>query len=319
MAAFSLDNSELVRAVLQVMGLGRTPSEALADSAIEADVRAVIRSGLRRFYFPVQDGQVYQWKFLEKHYAIPAEAAFEDGTIEVSSGTVTLTSGTWPSDITDYFIVVSGHVLFVTERTDDNNVEVSHTQLAVSSGTTYSAYKYRYSLPSDFGEWLDDVVYSKGSDNWELSNSSESDLRLRYAIGQGAATRTTHYAVTHTPDSGTPSIVVWPIPAAEAFIQGVYLAVPDDNLPGDLDTPGSTVQVRPIYAEAVLEACLSAAEEYNNDAPGVHAQRFEAALRTAIVHDKATAAAYDFGNRAVDPRGRGPVVSMLDLSEAEIS
>lgn len=308
-ASFSLDNSEVVRAVLQVMGLGR--DAANMDDATEADVRAVIRSGLRRFYFPVANGQTYQWRFLESHLSLNVVAVFDDGTVEVSGGTVTLTGGTWPSDMTNYFIRVSGHVLFVTERTDDNNVEVSNTQLTVASGTSYDAYKYRYALPSDFGEFLGGVVYADGDDldgTRMLAGSSESEIRLRYAVGQGTSVRTTHYAVTHTPDASGPTIVLWPVPAPDAFLTGTYLAIPEDNLPADLTTPGSVVQVKPIYAEAVLEAILSAAEEYNNDMHGVHTARFQAAIQTAIMHDKAVGGAYDFSNRVVDPRSHGTVL-----------
>jgi len=317
MSAFSLDNSEVVRAVLHELGLGRDPT--LMDAATEADVRAVIRSGLRRFYFPtVDNGTVYNWRFLEKWHAIPAEPVFSTGTIAVSAGTVTLTGGVWPSDITNYFIRVSGHALFVTARNSDTEVLVSHNQLTVAAGAAFTAEKYRYALPSDFGHWRDGVVYAAGGGglgtSHALAGSSESELRLRYAIGQSAGDGSTaHYAISSVPDAAAFSILFWPIPEAGAFIQGVYVAEPDDNLPASLTAPGNIVQVQPAYAEAVLEAILSAAEEYSNNIQGVHTARFESALHRAIQHDKAVGGFHDFNDLVNDHRRHGRVLP-IDFS-----
>lgn len=318
-SSLQLDNSEIVPLVLQVMGLGRTAAN-MSDET-EADVRRVIRAGLRRFYFPTIDGKYpYQWRWREKSHPIPILAIYETGTVTVSGGTVTLDSGTWPANLTDYFITVSGHVLFVTERTSDTVAAVSNTQLSVDAGTSYAAYKYRYDLPSDFGEWLGGVVYADGEYTRTLANSTESELRLRYAIGQGTGAivnqnvHTTHYAITSTPDATAQQIIFWPVPRPDAFIQGVYLSVPEDNLPSDLTTPGSTVQVDPKYADACVECILAAAEEYNDRMLDIHNQRAEQALRTAIAHDSAAGGHYDFSHREEHGKGVGRVVSSIDFT-----
>lgn len=304
MASFQLLNSEVVRAVLVQAGLGRTAADM--DSATEGDVRAIIRAGLRRAYFPTQNGYPYQWRWLETKFSVSAEEVFDDGTIEVSGGTVTLTGGTFPADMIDHYIEVEGHVLFVTERTDDTHVEVSHTQLTIASGTSYEAPRYRYDLPSDFGEFIGGVVYADGENSWCLAGSSEPELRLRYAIGQDLGTDTTHWAVFDG------KIYFWPTPAPDAFIQSIYIAVPDDNLPADLTTPGSTAQVDPIFAEVFMEAILAAAEAYNDDTAGIHEQRFQVALQAAIAHDQIVGGHYDFSHRAV-PRnhlGHGEILPL---------
>jgi len=304
MADLQLDNAEVVRAVLQQAGLGRTAANM--DTATEADVRAIVRSGLRRFYYPTHQGYTYQWRFLESTFAVSAEDKYETGTVEVADGTITLTSGTWPSDITDYYIDVDSHIVFVSSRDSGTEVTTPHTQLAVDSGTSYEAVKYRYSLPSDFGEFLGGVVYQDaGGESRMLINSSEQELRLRYAIGYDLANETTHYAVFGG------KIYFWPPPQTEAFIQGVYLANPDDSLPADLTVPGSTVQVEGIYAEAALEAILAAAEAYNDDTAGIHEQRFQAALVAAIMHDRAVGGHYDFSHQTgPDYKGNGPIMQI---------
>lgn len=304
-SSLQLDNAEIVRAVLQITGLGRDASNL--DSATEADVRSIIRSGLRRFFFPTSQGFTYQWRFLEQEFDVTAEAVFDDGTVEVSGGTVTLTGGTWPADIVDYYIDVDSHILFVDTRTDDNNIEVSHTQLTVDSGTSYEAKRFKYDLPSDFGEFLGGVVYANESTNKMLIASSAQELKLRYAIGYSLANETSHYAVM----PADKKIMFWPVPTPDAFIHGIYMQIPEDNLPADLTTPGSVVQVQPIYAEAVLEAILAAAEAYNDDNAGIHEQRLKIALQSAISHDRATGGHYSFSHRVPDGfKGHGPVVNI---------
>ncbi len=308
MATFSLDNSEVVGAVLIVMGVGRDASKM--DSSTESDVRAILRAGLRKFLFPLIGDHVHQWSFLTKFHPISADTTFKTGTIAVSAGVVTLTGGIWPAAIKDYFIDVGGEVLYVTARTSDTLLAVSHTNLSVTAGATYEAFRFRYDLPTDFAEWQGGLVYQNGSDHWPLSGASESELRLRYAVGQGLSSRTTHYAITSAPDADaelaeTPAatsqqIVFWPVPEPDAFMQGIYLIAPDDKLPADLKTPGVVVQVPPLYSEAALEAILSSAEEYNDDTQGVHALKFQTALAATILHDKASGAEFDFSRRVGD-------------------
>ena len=314
MATLGLNNSEIVRSVLQVSGLGR--DAANLDAATEADVRQIVRSGLRRFYFPSENGFVYQWRFLETVFSVSADDHFSDGTVTIapdSGGSiVTLDSGTWPTDLTDYLIDVDGHILFFTERTDDDEAKVSHTQITVDAGTSYEARRFRYSLPDDFGEFMGGVTYAKESKDWRLIASDEPSLRLRYAIDQSPATSETTYYAVHNKQ-----LYLWPEAEPSAFIQGVYLAVPDDNLPADLTTPGSTAQVDPIYAEAMLEAILAQAEAYNDDGGnGLHEQKFQLALQAAIAHDRNVAGHYDFSRRVgPDYKGVGTILN-IDFTDA---
>lgn len=302
MAVLSLNNSEIVRAILQVMGAGRNSGDM--DTATEADVRNIIRDGLRRFYFPTVGEFVYQWRWREKHHPIPIDAKFTTGTIAVAAGTITLTGGIWPAWLADGFVIVSGHVLFVTVRNSDTVLTTSNSALAVTAGAKYEAFRYRYALPSDFAEWLGGVVYADGSDSWTLAGTSEAELRLRYAVQQKTNDRTTHYAIASTHAADAMRISFWPVPQPNAFIQGVYLSVPDDNLPADLKTPGVTVQVPPLYAKAAVEAILAEAENYMTKLDGQHESRFQEALQQAIAHDKAVGGAYDF-DRPIDPDFRG--------------
>src|SRR5262249_13224007 len=129
---------------------------------------------------------------------------------------------------------------------------------------------------------------------------------------------TTHYALTTAPNADELRMMLWPVPAPDAHIEGVYLSIPDDNLPDDLADPGDDadiVQVKPIYAEVFIEAILAAAESYFGDTAGIHEQRYQAALIRAIAHDKALGGAYDFSQPIRDPRACGNVLP-IDFSGA---
>jgi hypothetical protein len=287
------------------------------DAATEGDLRAIIRAGLRRFYYPVVGGATYQWRFLEKYHPFNIEAAYSTGTIAVSGGVVTLTAGTWPLTLADGFISVQGHILFVLVRTNGTSATVSNTQLTIPAGTAFEWFRFRYDLPSDFSEWKGGLVFSDGSENRLLAGTSESEIRLRYAIGQGDNAQTTHYAISAVPSGTEFQIMFWPVPEPDAFIQGVYQAIPADSLPADLTDPGAAVtQVTPIYAEAMLEAVLAAAEQYNNNLQGIHEARFQAALAAAISHDRAIIGHWDFSRdiREYD-MGHG-LVTEIDFSQA---
>jgi hypothetical protein len=109
------------------------------------------------------------------------------------------------------------------------------------------------------------------------------------------------------PDADEYRILFWPVAEPEAFIQGTYLSVPEDNLPASLNVPGSTIQCPPMYAQAAVESILAAAEASVGVA-GPHDERFQVALRNAIQHDAATGGAYDFSKPVRKGYGIGEIL-----------
>jgi len=312
-ANLQLSNSEIVRNVLMESGLGRDITSFVNDPATAEDVRNIIRSGLRRAFLPIDNGVPYRWRFLRKHAPFSIVPVYSTGTLTKTSGSgnVTLAGGTWPAYAIDMFIRVNGHVLFINTRTSDSVVIVENTQIAVTAGTAFEAFRYRYPMPTDFAEWDGGVVYSISSGETTtasshfLAEADEADLRMRYHIGWNEDSETKHFAVSATYEGdGGFNIMFWPVPEPDAHIQGVYHSIPVDNLPADMTAPGSdVVQVPPMYAEAFMEAILAAAEAYNHNAMDVHEQRFQAAIAAAIAHDRAAAGAFDFSNSPGGRRG----------------
>jgi hypothetical protein len=301
--SLNLLNSEVFRAALNAAGIGRTVGNLSA--AEEADLRAIVRAGLRRFFFPLSNGQPYQWRWLERFHTISAPDSYTTGTVTISAGVITLAGGTWPSWAANGFMSVDGHIVFVETRTSDTLLATNHTELTVAAGTTYELFQYRFDLPTDFAEWTGAVTYANSADYWILAAASETELRLRYSANYNYDARTSHYAVTPAQD-GTFRLMLWPVPQTSAEIRGVYIMAPQDNLTSDLTTdPGTTVQCPPAYADAAMEAILAAAEAYNDDAIGIHEQRFQTAIAAAIAHDRSTVDGIDFsrqiGRRRIPP------------------
>jgi hypothetical protein len=301
------------------MGFSRQ-NVADMDDATENDLREVIRAGLRRFYHPVEDnGFTYQWNFLDRHHPISAVAAYKTGTIAVSGGTLTLTSGTLPPEFEDYFVVVSGQILFVNERLTDTTATVNNDQIVIAAGTSYTAKRYKYGLPADFNAWRDGPVYMNSGTSQNrvrrLARANEAELTMRYAIGNGGDD-TTHFAVTTAP-SGTFHITLWPVPIPNATILGTYQTLPDDSLETDLRDVGvsSTItQVTGRYAEALLECVLAAAESYTDDMNGVHEGRAQMALKQAIAHDRAAQGPMNFNESLGRRRSRYPNIQNIDFT-----
>ena len=274
-------------------------------------------AGLRRAFYPMVGEFPYQWRWLERFHRISAPATYETGTVTIANGVITGVGTTFPTASADYFMSVDGHIVFISGYTSATVIATAHTELAVAAGATFVMYRYRFPLPADFTSWTGGVTYSNGSDNWMLAGASEAELRLRYAVNYNYNNRTSHYSITGTP-SGDFNITLWPVPQPDAFIQGVYIAVPEDNLPTDLrvlgDDEDPILQCAPAYAEMFIEAIMAAAEAYNDDAIGIHEQRFQSALATCVAHDKIVSDGFDFSRALSGRMTRTPFPTSIDFS-----
>jgi hypothetical protein len=300
-----LTNDELLKAMCLVAGINRNP--AGLDATTENDFRAMIRAGLRKFFSPPPiDGGIHQWRFLDRQFFAAYQAPYDTGTVTISGGTVTLDSGTWPTWAADGLLRVDGHSLFVTARTSDTVITISNTGLAEAAGTEYTLYRWRYPMPSDFGELIGRVVYAHPNCGRMLRGVMDTEIRLRYAANfQTGSTRM--YAVVPGGDSTADDddwyFTFWPTFDADASGSAPYRAVPSDNLDSDdLLVGPAVIQADAVHAQTMLAAILCAVEEYYNTDYG-WGERFMERLKTSIAHDRHTAGPVDFsGQPGVDQR-----------------
>lgn len=293
--SLALTNDEVLRSIAVVAGVGRDPVNDW-DANFLQDARDIIRSGLRRFFQPVLvDGAVHQWRFLERKWEDHGLAAFDDGTVTVSAGTVTLAGGTWPTWADDGFLRISGRTLYVSSRDSGTQLTIEHDGVSHAAGTEYTLNRWRYGLPSDFGEFLGGVVYSKGSNQGYLLRSrDEAEIRRRYEAHFRTG-ETTLYSVWHGSDNDASEwyLSFWPTANENAVFAGRYRSAPEDNLETTLTDGGTTIQIESVHAETLVAAIQAATEEFYG-LPGVHSARFAERLRASIKHDRHTAGAVDF-------------------------
>lgn len=185
----------------------------------------VVHSGLRMFYWPVVEGELYEWSFLKK------------------TGTITTSAG------------------------DDE-----------------------YDLPADFGGSIETMMHAAGEGRRRLSRVGETEL-LSWRSADAASGVPQYFAVSAVqPVAGSATsyeVLLYPKPDKAYSLVYRYGICPD------LD--GATVHLgNATHSEAVLEACLAAAEKAirpelvqgGPGGPGVHQQRFEQLLAAAIASDR---------------------------------
>jgi hypothetical protein len=283
----NLKNSEALRAIGMVIGVNRTATQWLPDEL--GDARAVIRAGLRKFFHPSLDGEIHQWRFLERPFTAVGVAPFETGTISAVDGEVTLDGGTLPPWAADAVLRVEGQTYYVSTVDSTTEFTVSSSGLNLDPETAYSLHRWRYPLPADYGEIIDNAVYSFDSQSRILHPSDAQEIRLRLAVNFQVG-RALKFAVeTGSDNDGTSRYVTtYPIFDDGAFATTTYRAEPLDKLDDtDLTAEGDIVQVDSVHAETLLAAIMAAAEEYMNDEiDGAHGQRYLRLLSASINHDR---------------------------------
>lgn len=305
-SSLALSNAEILRGIALVTGSSRTAGDW--DAAFLSDSRDLIRSGLRRFFNPInpQTGRAHQWRFLEREWETHGEASYSTGTVAVSSGTVTLTGGTFPTWAADGILRIDNRSLYVTSRDSGTQLTIDHTGVSHAASTSYTLYQWRFGLPADFAEFLDGVVYEKGSNQgYLLRQRPESDIRRRYAANFKTGD-TTLYAV-YKGDSAEASdwyLSFWATADENASFVGRYRSAPEDNLDDtDLTAEGTTVQVESVHAETAKAAIMAEAERTFNGGPGPYAQEYDRLLSASIEHDRHTIGRVGFKDkRLTNPR-----------------
>lgn len=268
------------------------------SSTQTSDVSHILRSGLRKAYYPPSLGPgqpAHQWSFLRPWDTITTNEPYSSGTITVANGVVTLSVGgqPWPSWAAGGFIAYGGKYYEVSTRDSNSQltlVDVSSDNDA-SSGTTYTLYQYRFTLPSDF-ESLDGPMYyspDQSTDNVPLTRRSDTYLRMLYqdsdtdtftsepkffAIYPGSPSATTAAQVWY--------MIIWPFPRLVFHLKYRY-HVQMFDLDGTNTTPPGGAQ----HSEMILEAVLSEAElKLNDGVGGEHTAKWKELLAASIMLDR---------------------------------
>lgn len=284
-STLSTTRSEILQAVGDFFGYTRNPHVWTREET--AQITRVVRSGERQFYSPPPVGGVtHTWSFLRPRLRITISAPYATGTVGISSGTVTLTGGTWPEWAADGHLVVDGVGYAVASRTSNSVLVLDDTSVTVASGTDYALQRWQYTLPDDFGGFIDAwLAYTPENNQREAVAlvSVPEILRMRQQAISVASPRAAVTPVNSTTASAGQrfELLVFPTPTQAGTLEATYYAIPNqatDALPYPLGGQ--------VHAETVLQACLAAAELERDKRPGPHKLLFLERLAASITHDK---------------------------------
>jgi len=151
----------------------------------------LLQRGYRRFLRVPGAGTVppryvgHRWSFMYPSATLTLNGAYTTGTVTLSAvGVVTLTGGVFPSWSASGEFVIQGVSYTVNTRDSDTQItldDITHT--AITTATSYSIQQIEYDLPSDFGAFSSDAVftYQRGASYAYQSINNVASDRMRQA------------------------------------------------------------------------------------------------------------------------------------------
>ena len=276
--------------IADFIGIGRNSEGDGSDWDTEeiAQINAVVRSGLRRVYYPVRpSGDTYRWSFLWPTTTLTLSEPVKDGTIVVVDGIVTLTDGTWPTWAASGELHSGNGVYQVSSRDSDTQLTLEDTSVDIDTGSTYVLAQAVYDLPSDFADIEGDLTFAPTQAQSYRPVHIVSDLAVRRGRQQQVYLGVpTEAAVRPKPFDATVGqrweIVFNPVPNAKKEVAYQYKTNFDIDGASNVYLPGG-----PDLAEVALVSCLAIAEvRYREDGGRDNTEQFPLLLESAIAADQ---------------------------------
>ncbi len=281
----TMNLTKLRKYVVQHMSGGRDYGAKSADEQQMVD--DIIDSGYRNFLFPsLPDGKAHSWSFLNPRATLSLNAAYSTGTVAVTSGVVTLTSGTFPSWAASGVVVIDGVAYDVSTRDSGTQVTLTDTSVTEAAGTSYTLDQRDYALPDDFGGITEDLIYQERSLALKkIALIAEEQLMSLRATFETSAQipyyASIRYKTTDATDGQRQEILFYPAPDVAYTLSYRY-----SRLPNALTTSSPYPYGGAQYAELLKESCLAVAEMFSEDRQGVHSKRFNELLVAAVRADQ---------------------------------
>jgi hypothetical protein len=227
-----LTYTELRRHIGREIGKDRDPSAW--SSASTTDVLDILKGGLRQKYWPpILPGEStpHVWSYLQPTLAqLELHGAYETGTVSVTTGTVTLSGGTWPTWAAQGDLWVNDGYYPVSTRTNGTTLVLHDTSVTGLSGETYSLKHREYDLPDDFGGMVEPFTYRVDQSQWRpLTRVNEALIRSRDVYAEIAAPPEMFAVTSVAPTSAQESkqrAVFFPLPNGTYTLWYRYSVVP---------------------------------------------------------------------------------------------
>lgn len=253
------------------------------------DIDTIMIRGLRQFYAPPKlpgAKRSHNWSFLKQFVSLTMTAPYETGTIAVTNGVVTLTSGTWPSWAASGEITIAGISYTVASRGGDTQITLDDTSLTgVAAGTSYSLTRPQQDLPDNYAGFEGPLTYRPGTTGWTepIEIISENQVRqLRMHTDTAGTPKKAFIRAKSSDGTGGQrwEIGWWQVPDAARTVYG-RMRVHPSKLTFARPCPLGGM----VHGEAMLESMLAIAESKLDDAIGIHHERFMGMLAASIEQD----------------------------------
>jgi len=325
-STLSLTYTALERSIGRLLGLNRDSSEWAANEV--EDVADVIAEGFRRFLRPPplpREMIVHRWSFLR----CPAEIVLWADTSGTNSGAPVYTALAGTSVVTaaaatfhpsmvgaDLDYTVSEGSFTITAYTSPTVVTVSG-DASGENGTAFTmTADGNYRLSDDF-DGVVGVFTLQDEDSYvEIRPGAEHRIRVARQSYGGTGTPTMLAVRALASDQETPQrweLMAYPISASDKTADYVYEIRPDSLTSTKAYHLGGMS-----YSEAVLECCLWAAEDTLEDKTGIHAERAQLALVSAVMRDRQAAAPMLLGRNTIPGVVAGRHVTNVYLDGVQI-
>ena len=245
------------------------------------DILQCIRDGLYYVY------TAHNWSFFRPVENLTTTAPYSTGTVEIASGVVTLTSGTFPSWADQGIIKVSNSYYSIASRDSDTQITLDDTSVTVASGTSYELARPEIPLPSSFEAISGDsdlTYYPDQNDLYPPIRQRHDQLIRAMQMDNPYYDRPLLYSVRTVefdPTVGSRKrLAFYPTPDAAYVVR-----VPMILRPTMIDATNQYPVGGETLAQLIVEACLMSVELDFNRQPDRHTAKYEQMLPMAIAAD----------------------------------
>ena len=267
-----------------------------------------IHDGLFRVY------NAHDWSFFRPLMDVTTTAPYSTGTIAIASGVVTLTGGTFPSWAASGILLVDNNYYSVSSRDSNTQLTLRDTSVTVSSGAAYRLGRPEVPMDAAFDGVAKDaeLTFYHSADRWYPSATERADVTLRRLESTNPQFDTPRIFSVRTdrfdPTIGSrKSLAFYPTPN-DAYT----MRVPMILRPVDINESNPYPIGGEMLSQAIIEACLSAAEANYEEREHVHEKRFQEQIAMAIRNDQNRSTPSTLGDDS--PEGEGRSFSVIDYS-----
>ena len=260
-------------------------------------INICISDGLNRVY------TAHDWSFLRPLADVVTTAPYATGTITIAAGVVTLTGGTFPSWAADGVLKANNKYYSVASRGSNTQITLDDTSATQASASSYQLARPEIPLDAAFeaigGEGT--INYYPGPDRWYPPVTPRHDATIRMLESDNPELeRPLFYSVRTArfdPLVGSRKVLaLYPAPD-----RAYTLRVPMVLRPIPIDDSNPYPIGGELLAQAIIEACLAAAEHNFEERNHVHEDQYQQQIALAIANDQRRSSPTELGPDA--PRG----------------